>query len=173
MFDSHYYVNPKIMLEIKLTKNRIALIDDDDLDKVKNYMWSVNQSGGKCYARTLIRSDERPNKLKSLFLHHLILGRPSKGKRIFFKDGNALNCQKSNIDFITCSEASHYYYKKKKPNKNANENFKGVLIQYVARIKHNNKIIVLGQFGNEKDAANAYNKKALELFGSKAVLNKL
>lgn len=36
---------------------------------------------------------------------------------------------------------------------------------------HNKKAYFLGHFEDEKDAARAYNRKALELFGDKAVLN--
>jgi hypothetical protein len=45
--------------------------------------------------------------------------------------------------------------------------------KYEASIKFKNKIIHLGRFLNEKDAAIAYNNKAKELLGDKAVLNNI
>ncbi len=106
-----------------------------------------------------------------MFLHHLIVGTSPFDKRIFFKDGDALNCQKSNLEFVTFGQAAHSYYNKTKLCKNAKENFRGVTVRYTARIGFNNKMIIIGTFDKELDAALAYNQKAKELFGEKAVLN--
>ncbi|MFN3851950.1 MAG: hypothetical protein ACK4NY_21110 [Spirosomataceae bacterium] len=156
------------MKEIELKSNIVVFIDDEDYDKVKDYCWSVSKSGNFQYARAFYKIG---NKQKSVLLQHLIVGKPPKGQRILFKDKNALNCQKENIEFVSCGQAAHHYYKKHKNSKNAQERFRGVIVQYVARIKFNNKILVLGSFENERDAAQAYNKKALELYGDKAVIN--
>lgn len=42
---------------------------------------------------------------------------------------------------------------------------------FAARIKKNHKRYYIGTFTVEEDAARAYDKKAIELFGDKAVLN--
>jgi hypothetical protein len=43
--------------------------------------------------------------------------------------------------------------------------------KWAARIKYNKKTIRLGNFDNQEDAAKAYDKKALELYGDTAKLN--
>lgn len=161
------------MKKIELSHNLFAVVDDEDFDSVNNYHWKASPSTNKYYARTFLKDINTKKKRTSLLLQHLVVGKAPKGKRIFFKDGNPLNCQKCNIEFISNSEASHRYYKKTKTNKNATETFRGVIVQFIARIKYKNKIITLGNFTNEKDAANAYNIKARELYGERAVLNLL
>lgn len=156
------------MKKIELKSNVYVLIDDEDYNLVKDFNWYACKSGNFIYARTFVKDGRRK---KSLSLQHLIVGKPPIGIRLFFKDKNPLNCQRENIEFVSFGQAAHNYYKKNKKSKNANENFRGVTVQYIARIKYNNKILVLGNFKNEKDAANAYNQKAIELFGDKAMIN--
>jgi hypothetical protein len=159
------------MKKITLSQNLNVLIDDEDFDKVKDYHWHLKKSTNRFYARTFIKNAERKTKKQSLMLQHLIVGKAPQGQRLFFKDGNSLNCQKSNLVFISPSEASHTFYKKVQKNKNSKGLFKGVMVQYVARIKYKNKIITLGYFTNEEDAAKAYNNKVNELYGENAKLN--
>lgn len=158
------------MKKITLTHDKYAYVDDEDYNLVKNYAWTASSSRNiRYYARTFIKSKE--GKKTSLFLQHLIVGTSPAGKRLFFKDGNSLNCQKSNLEFVTFGQASHSHYQKNKICKNAKENFRGVTVSYIARIGYNNKSIILGTFDSELKAALAYNQKAIELFGEKAVLN--
>lgn len=159
------------MKEIALSNNKFVLIDDEDYDLVKNYRWVASKSLKKYYARTYFFQDNNLDNKKSMLLQHLIIGKPPKDKRLSFKDGNSLNCQKNNLEFITRSEAAHNHYKKVNYNKNTTEKFKGVIVSYSARIKFQNKIINLGSFSNELDAAKAYNTKAIELYGHRAKIN--
>ena len=45
--------------------------------------------------------------------------------------------------------------------------------KWVAELRKNNKKIHIGYFKNEKEAAKAYNKLAIELFGQYVHLNKI
>lgn len=158
-------------MEIALSNNQFVLIDDEDYCLVEKYRWVACKSLKKYYARTYFFQGNNLDDKKSLLLQHLIVGKPPKGKRLSFKDGNSLNCQKSNLEFITRSEAAHNYYKKVNCNKNATEKFKGVIVLYSAQIKFQNKVINLGSFSNEIEAAKAYNTKAIELYGLRAKIN--
>jgi hypothetical protein len=69
---------------------------------------------------------------------------------------------------------------KRKQYKNSSSKFKGVILKdekrikkYVAQMHFNKKRYFLGYFLEEIDAAKAYNKKALELCGDVAYLNKV
>lgn len=160
------------MKKITLTQDKYAFVDEEDYDLVKNYAWTASSSRNvRYYARAFIKSEDREKKTISLFLQHLIMGIPPTGKRLFFKDGDPLNCQKSNLEFVTYGQASHSHSQKNRNCKNAKDNFRGVTVSYIARIGYNNKSIVLGTFDSELKAALAYNQKAIELFGEKAVLN--
>lgn len=160
------------MKKIALTHNKYAFIDEEDYDLVKNYVWVASLSRKiRYYARTFVKLEIGDKKTSCLHLQHVIVGTPPTGKRLFFKDGDPLNCQKSNLEFVTYGQASHSYYHKDKHCKNAKENFRGVTVSYTARIGYNNKSLILGTFDSELNAALAYNRKALELFGEKAVLN--
>lgn len=158
------------MIQIGLTKGQIAIIDDEDFEKVNKYSWCVISSRrNRFYAKTVVILNDQ--KKKKLLLQHLIVGRAPQGKRLFFKDGNPLNCQKNNLEFISPSQASHIYYKKTKTSKNTTAAFRGVVVKYIAQIKYQNRIIALGNYTSEREAAIAYNHKATELFGDKAILN--
>ncbi|MES2517362.1 MAG: hypothetical protein V4585_04590 [Bacteroidota bacterium] len=160
------------MKKIPLTHNKYALVDDEDYDIVKDYAWKASLSRKiRYYARTIVKSENPDQKNSYIFLQQLILGSRPAGKRLFFKDGDTLNCQKNNLEFVTFGQAAHSYYNKTKLCKNAKENFRGVTVRYIARIGFNNKRIVLGTFDSELNAALAYNIKAKELFGERAVLN--
>lgn len=158
------------MKKIELRPGIFAEVDDEDYENIRYRNWKLSISNSRLYAREF-KKNPHTKKIESIMLQTLIVGHAPKGFRLSFKDGNSLNCQRNNLEFINNSIAGHRYYKKKKPSRNAKNNFKGILIQYIARIKFKNKIIVLGSFNTEEEAAYAYNIKAAELFGRNAVLN--
>ena len=159
---------------ITLTHNKVAYVDDEDYETVKNYKWVASPSKDiHFYARVFFKLRDGTGKRSSISLQNLIVGKAPQGHRVFFKDGNSLNCQKENIEFVSFSQAGHNSYKKRKSNKNTREDFKGVSVIFIARIKNKGKSLLLGHFNNEKEAAQAYNAKAIELFGDKAVLNQV
>ena len=160
------------MKTIQLNKDYSAYVDDEDYDKVKNFDWKVRSQTkkGKKYLYVYRNLERELNtKQRSVLLHHYICGRPSEGQTLFFKDGNGLNCQKMNICFVSYSIKS-YRFRKNKPSP---DSFRGVRKYYISRIKYKNKLITLGYFNDERDAAIAYNMKAIELFGENASLNEI
>ena len=90
------------------------------------------------------------------------------------KDKNKLNNQRANIRLSDKSKNAH----NRKVNINNTTGLRGVCYhkkakKYTANITLNKKSIYIGLFDNKKLAAKAYNKKALELFGEFANLNKI
>jgi len=153
------------MKEIKLTRGKVALVDDEDFVELNRYRWHVqsDKRTGKCYVmRNYILSDGRKTKR---FLHRLIM----KAKYIQIIDhidGNPLNNQKSNLRF--CSQLQNAANRNKNRNK---VGYKGVYKTKSGKYRVKISCYHLGTFAKEQDAALTYNKKAVELYGEFANLN--
>jgi hypothetical protein len=157
------------MREIELTQGKVALIDDEDFDRVSKYKWCFHHHG---YA--VARFGKR-----MCFMHRFIMNTP-QGLFTDHKDHNRLNNQKSNLRI--CTHQGNNRNKLKESGKLSI--YKGVSIQrfpsgsfkYVGcfTINYQSK---RKYFPNtpqgEIDAARWYNEMALKHFGEFAVLNKL
>lgn len=91
------------------------------------------------------------------------------------KDGNPTNNKFNNLRLAT---AAQNMYNQRKTNRKTSSQYKGVVYRtdtkmhpWRAHIMFKGKQISLGQYGTELEAAEAYDKKALELFGEFASLN--
>jgi hypothetical protein len=129
------------------------------LPKLSNYHWNENGNG---YLQSTINR-------KSVFAHHLVIGKPPKGFIVDHKDTNRCNCLNSNLRFITIPENG---VNAKLSSRNSS-GFKGVTYdrarnKWMARISKIN----LGRFEKAEDAARAYDNKVIELYGDIALTNK-
>jgi hypothetical protein len=159
------------MKKIDINDSTNIIVDDEDYLKVLFYDWKLirtNVGKNYIYAYTTVFNENK--KREKLFLHHLIFGRPSNDKVFWFKDGNRLNCQRSNVEIISKSEKGHLVYKQQK---NGNKIKRGVITNYIARVKVDGKIKVIGVYKSKEEAANAYNNEVKKLYGDLAVLNDL
>lgn len=150
--------------EIKLTQGQVAIIDDEDYELISQYKWYAHRCGHTFYART------NKTKKEKLSMHSLILA-AQKGQEIDHINHNGLDNRRENLRFCT------------KQHNNANQiktrgtsRFKGVYWnktkkKWQAGIEFNSKGFYLGRFCSEEEAARAYDKKALELYGEFACLN--
>lgn len=153
------------MKEIKLTQGKVALVDDEDFENLNQCKWFAMKHGRTFYAGRAIRVSGKRN---TQSMHCLIMN----GKGIDHIDHNGLNNQKSNLRFCTSSENSMNRRKKQ----NCTSIYKGVSFFkrdkiWRAEIEINYRHIRLGRFVSEVEAAQAYNKKAIELFGEFAHIN--
>jgi len=150
---------------VPLTQNKFAIIDLNDIDKVKNHYWRTHKGPYTYYAMT-------SQGLDSIGLHRIIMELPLEEKKfvVDHKDFNGLNNRKSNLRI--CSKLQNLM--NKKSLKNSTSHYKGVSLyqdKWSANIGYNNKTYNLGLFDNEIDAAVVYDKKAKELYGEFAYLN--
>jgi len=145
---------------ISLTNSdKICIIDYEDKDRVLSRKWYMTQKG-------CVRSTNKPQ----VGLHNFVSG----FKMSDHKNRISLDNRKSNLRKANYIDNSRNRTKKKKGF--ITSNYKGVSRvcyreHWKAHIKLNGKSIHLGYFSNEIDAAKAYNKKALELFGEFANIN--
>jgi len=167
------------------------IIDTEDWDKVKEHKWCTfggathrypyavanipHPNGAWKYRKRQGRID-RERRRTGLYLHHLIMGKPPKGKCIDHINHDGLNNRKENLRFVTQSQNGQNSRK----SKNCSSRYKGVSLhkrprskRWAAHITHKRKKTHIGYFTCEHEAALAYNKKAKELWGEHALLNEV
>lgn len=151
------------MKEIKLTQSKVALVDDEDFERVGQYKWFAHKHGATFYARrNLPRVEGKQTNVK---MHHFIFGKPPKGYEYDHKDGNGLNNQKGNLILKTHRQNCQNRHLVKASQYPGISWFKRTQ-QWVAQIQINGKAKGLGYFNTEEDAFDAY-KKAVESNGEK------
>lgn len=167
--------------EIFLQSGEVALVDDADHDFLNRFTWRF---GGQKHKSYVVCSGDRYGKSQvTFFMHTLILG----GKMGDHISGNTLDNQSSNLRHCT-TQLNGWNKGKPKGCRHGvpTSRFKGVsyrplkgkdrwlaLIKYVKHGEHKStgKMIYIGYFWNEIEAAKAYNKKVVELRGEFAWVN--
>lgn len=151
------------MKELKLTKGKYALVDDEDFEKLNNYSWHILRNG---YAMARIKGTN-----KKILLHRLILNAPN-GRMIDHINHNVLDNRKENLRFCSVTENAR---NSKLCSKNTS-GYKGVSWRanrnrWLAEIRIDGALKRLGHFIDKKEAAVAYNLAAQKYFGEFAYLN--
>lgn len=158
--------------QIPLSQGRVALVDESDYERASKFSWYADKSvdGKRWYARRNL-FNEKTGKRTTQLLHKFIIG--SCGKMdIDHRDGDGLNCQRSNLRVATRSQNNFNSGK----NINNKSGFKGVHFNkannnWRAQIKVNGKRIHIGCFCSAEEAAKAYDISARSLCGEFAKLN--
>lgn len=154
---------------IVLSRGYFALIDSSDYDKVSPFNWSADTTSGSVYAKRYMNMGG--GVLVLTYLHRFIMD-AKYGEEVDHKDGNGLDCRRSNLR--VCNSQKNNMNRRKSPN--GTSSFKGVSWdksrdQWRATIKINRKMQYLGRFTSEVVAAETYDSAAMRLFGEFAVLN--
>lgn len=159
------------MKEILLTQNKVALVDDEDYEYLNQWHWHLT---GISYAA---RGTFKKGIAKTVRMHNAIMN-PPEGMVVDHIDHNGLNNQRSNLRI--CSRKENR--RNQRGFFNSKSIYKGVAFgidrrnkneyTYIkAKIRFDGKVINLGNFKTEKDAAIAYDKAAMEHYGEFACLN--
>lgn len=154
-----------IKLGGKYGKDKFAIVDDEDFEKVNQLKWCLD----KRYARHNINTPVYSH----LLMHRFVINVP-KGMETDHINGNRLDNRKSNLRIVTHQQ--NLWNTRKSIN--LSSMYKGVCFKkdhkkYKARITYNYRVYELGYFDKEEDAAIAYNQAAKEYFGEYAKLNKI
>lgn len=154
--------------QIPLTQGKFALVDDEDYDFLMQWKWHFNPAGAGYAKRTISLGD---GKFKCIQMHRLLLN-VGVGISIDHIDRNGLNNQRINLRIANQSENM----RNRESFKKSTSKFKGVYWKksnkkWVAEINFNKEKKYLGIFSSEIEAALAYNKAAIELFGDFSILN--
>lgn len=154
--------------EIPLTQGKVALVDDEDYDRVAQHKWYAQRDRRNWYAARHIGPF---GQRRCLQLHTFILG-ITDGTWVDHIDADGLNCQKTNLrPTDRCLNAANS--RKRVTNMSG---YKGVGLlkssgRYQAQITSNGKNIRLGIFTDPAEAAHAYDDAARRIFGEYARLN--
>lgn len=141
-----------------------VLVDDADYELLKQFNWCVDKQGS---VSGLVSKTPR----KRMLLHRYILQAPEH-LEVDHIDGDRLNNQRSNLRLATSSQNKA----NRGPRKDCKSGYKGVslhkkLRKWTARVKTPATYKHIGVFNTKEDAARAYNKAAIEVFGPFAWLN--
>jgi hypothetical protein len=159
---------------VKLTNGRTALVDDEDYERVSALVW-WEQDG---YAMRQVRPGGRKAKARRVWMHRFVLGieQPYPDVEVDHLDSDGLNNQRANLRVVTKAENQQNRQKQRSP---ASSRFKGVSRDdsdgrtkpWRAYIRVGGRLIRLGRFADEEEAARAYDAAALEHFGPNANTN--
>lgn len=167
------------MKEIKLSckvagnkygeRNFSAIVDDIDYNFLCCTSWQVKIHGRTFYARrTVIINGLK----KTQMMHRVILGVTDPNIKIDHRDRDGLNNTRGNMRI--CTQLLNGKNRRKEKSIRITSVYKGVSLnhkKFVSRIRVDGKLIHLGRFYKELDAAKKYNEAAIKYFGEYAQIN--
>lgn len=158
------------MKKIPLNRGYVAIVDDEDYDRLSQYRWfvTINPSGNK-YAK---RRHTINGVTKHFRMHREVLGLSHPPPYVDHVNWNGLDNRKQNLRICTQSQNCQHM----RPRSNGSSIYKGVRKHgnrqsWSSEIYIKGERIYLGYFLNERDAARAYDGAAKKHFGEFAVLN--
>lgn len=157
------------MVEVPLTHGFVAIIDDEDAERVLAHRWRAKDEGrGAAH-----KSPQWYARNATTYLHRFIIGAP-RGMQVDHVNGDRLDCRRSNLRLATNAQNAA-----NRSNRGGASSFKGVSYpllksgrrKWQAMIFAAGRAKWLGYFETEEDAARAYDRAAVEAYGEYARLN--
>lgn len=150
--------------EIELKDGIVVIVDDDDYENVSNCKWYLLKNRDHMYAIGKVNG-------KFMYLHRFIM-EPENGMVVDHINRSGLDCRKENMR--VCTNSQNMMNSKSFNGKS--HKYKGIekhRNKWRARIAVSGKLMYLGSFETAKEAAEAYDKKAIETYGEYARTNKM
>ena len=154
-------------MEIKLTKGKVAIIDDEDLAVIggPDGWYAMVRATGDFHAAR--------NRGEFVYMHQLILGK-KEGFQIDHRDGNGLNNRKANLRHVTKSQNQRNRHRTW-----GREKYKGVCLLKNNKIpkwrasicKQASQHTHIGCYSSPEAAAHAYDIEAIKAFGEHVKTN--
>lgn len=146
--------------EIQLTRGLVAIVDDSDYELLSRFHWNAYPDRNTFYAKRAVRVDGGGQ--RTLRMHAAVTG----WDRTDHIDGDGLNNQRGNLRRSTGQQNR----RNSRSSAGSSSQYKGVSWhptgKWQANIGTSPKVVkYLGRFASEVDAARAYDKAALALFG--------
>lgn len=163
------------MPEVLLTSGKVALVDEEDYDRVVS-MGKWSEENG--YAVRQIRVGGRKGPAKRIWMHRFVLSvtEPYPAAEVDHVNHEGLDNRKVNLRKVTKSE------NQRGRTRNANKrssSYKGVFYDPSPRGKRPWRVKIrvggvlrsFGRYATQEEAARVYDQRASELFGEHAKLN--
>lgn len=158
-----------MVVEIPLTRGKVALVDDEDAPTVLALRWFALPTNHPdvWYAG---RNERRPDgKMRLVYLHTFLL-HSGDGLTVDHRNGDGLDNQRQNLR--ECRHGQNM--RNRRRHRNNTSGFKGVVRQgrgWGAKIMCERRDYWLGSFGTAEEAARAYDEAARRLHGEFARTN--
>ena len=137
---------------------KIAIVDRDDYEIVKNFRWCDSMHSDKLsYIMT------RLDKNSKMFLHWLIIGKPLKGFVVDHINGDTLDNRRSNLRVCLFRE-NILNSRIRNPDSHGVSYRKGRKKKFFAHITVNNKTISLGYYYSKEEAKLAHRNASIKYF---------
>lgn len=154
--------------EIPLTRGLVTIVDDEDYEWLSQWKWFADTHG---YG--IRNSGTRPSR-SLVKMHRELLAAP-RGTQVDHINGNRLDNRRENLRLCSNTE-NQRNLTRLRPGKSSSH--KGVswykkTQKWRAQITFSQKVILIGYFATELEAARAYDAKAIELFGEFARTNEM
>lgn len=144
--------------------NKVAIVDDEDFEKVSKHTWYLEKSRSKSYPRSRVNG-------KLVRLHRFLLKNVNPKTPIDHIDNNTLNNRRKNLRIVTPGQNITRGHKTKSAT-----GFRGVYFhsgKYAVYVGSGKGRRYGGFYDNVEAAARSYNKIAKELYGECAILNEV
>ena len=161
---------------IRLTRGKFALVDEDRFEELNSRQWHW-ATGGTSYGHA---SSGSRNTFQ--LLHHVVLGTDPKVTCIDHRDNNGLDCRRENLRVSTRTQNGANREKfVGRPGRTFTSKYKGVIdrllhgaalnARWLTRIRVEGRLIRVGAYETECEAAVAYDAAAIHYFGEFAKTN--
>ena len=159
------------MKKILLTQGKFTLIDDEDYEYISQWKWRAYKGGHSFYA--MRNSCRIKGQIRTTVYMHRSIIKLIAGdrKQVDHINRNGLDNRRSNLRICSNSENSRNARTRKGTSKFKGVYWNQVAKRWVARIVVDYKILCLGSYVKEIEAAYAYDAAAVEHFGEFANLN--
>jgi hypothetical protein len=151
------------MKEIILTQGKVALVDDEDFDRLNQFKWFVLIRGIRCRAARQVETEKGK---RNLYMHHAVIGKPAKGYDVDHKDHNSLNNTRENLRFVTRRQNMQNLVKEGMTSKYPGVYWVKARRKWSAGYWIKNKRYHVGTYTKEEDAFSAY-REAINSIGEK------
>lgn len=154
------------MKYIQLTQGKQAIVDDEDYEYLNQFKWYADK---KYATRKVSLAEGRDKQVRvRQYLHRAVLRDAPKNQRIDHINGNTFDNRKSNLR--PCTPAQNAVNSNMRANNTTG--YRGV--NWNERDKKWRVIVqkrFVGNYKDIKEAAQAYNKVAVDMYGEFARLN--
>ena len=153
---------------IPLTQGKVAMVDDEDYERIAKYKWYALKNNSTYYA---VHTTGDGKEQKTISMAREIMRTP-KNLMPDHINHNGLDNRKDNMRNCNRTQNAHNSQKRKR----CSSKYKGVhwasqIKRWRAIIHYKKRKISLGCFSKEIEAALVYDEKARELFGEFANTN--